>query len=397
MSQLRYANEFEIVFNEPHKPLSPVDGMELLEEANNLRTWKDFVALCNKYGDGLCYEPLLSKKVGAFSVSAGHGIASAEGMLKGSIVNAADTFEGLEYLDRFSSDIHGDEANAIYNSYVTCACGGAYPHRVIETRQLLKYLRLLSFVLTLSAIANGKHDGSGIAEVGERTILKFGEEPSMACPVYIALPEELAEDDMRTLFFADEANFSQLPEAESLTERQRVSEAVSGSHEVPDLSKVVRVFVFDLVPTLAFSDEDRSYAVRQACGTLACFALSRIGFGETSLRFVNGRAVADEEATLFQMMARAARKVLLDDNAILCEVCERPVLTHKDRGTPSKVCHVGSCKTIASTRRKARAEELASTGVPVEKAIDEIGERYRKSIEAWYRDYESTSASSALG
>ncbi|MDU5353577.1 MAG: hypothetical protein E6136_11530 [Eggerthella sp.] len=396
MEWLRCVNEFELLFNEPQKPLSPVDGMELLEEVNNLRTWKDFVALCDKYGDWLCFEPLLNKKVGAFSVSEGHGIVSAEGMLKGNLVNVADTFEGLEYLDRFSSDIHGDEANAIYNSYVTCACGGAYPHRVIETRQLLKHLHLFSFVLTLSAIANGKHDGSGIAEVGERTILRLGEEPSMACPVYIALPEELAEDDMRTLFFTDEANFSQLPEAESLTERQRASEAVSGSHEVPDLSKVVRVFVFDLIPTLALSDEDRGYAVRQACGTLACFVLTRIGFGRTSLRFVNGRAVADEEATLLQMMARAARKVLLDGNAILCEVCEWPVLTHKDRGTPSKVCHVGSCKTIASTRRKARAEELASTGVPVEKAIDEIGERYRKSVEAWYRNYESTSASGAL-
>lgn len=396
MGQLKYVNESELVFSEPRMPLSPIYGMEILEEINNLRTWNDFVTLCDKYGDWLCYEPFLNKKVGAFSMSTGHGIVSATGMLKGDLVSVADAFEDVEYLDRFSSDVHGDESNAIYNSFVTCVHGGVYPYRVIETRQMLKYLRLFPFVLTLAAIANGKHNGSGIAEAGERVILKLGEEPSMACPVYIALPEELAENDMRTLFFTDEANFSQLPEAEALPERQRVSEAAGCSRNAPDLSKHVRVFVFDLASTLALSDEDRSYAVRQACGTLACFVLARIGFGEASLRFVNGKAVIDGEATIFQVIAQAVRKILLDDNAILCEVCSRPVLTHKDRGTPSKVCHVGSCKTTASARRKTRVEQLAASGVPVEDAVNELGGQYRQSIERWYENYVSKSATGAL-
>ncbi|RDB99538.1 hypothetical protein C1866_01290 [Eggerthella lenta] len=396
MGQLKYVNESELVFSEPRMPLSPIYGMEILEEINNLRTWNDFVTLCDKYGDWLCYEPFLNKKVGAFSMSTGHGIVSATGMLKGNLVSVADAFEDVEYLDRFSSDVHGDESNAIYNSFVTCVHGGVYPYRVIETRQMLKYLRLFPFVLTLAAIANGKHNGSGIAEAGERVILKLGEEPSMACPVYIALPEELAENDMRTLFFTDEANFSQLPEAEALPERQRVSEAAGCSRNAPDLSKHVRVFVFDLASTLALSDEDRSYAVRQACGTLACFVLARIGFGEASLRFVNGKAVIDGEATIFQVIAQAVRKILLDDNAILCEVCSRPVLTHKDRGTPSKVCHVGSCKTTASARRKTRVEQLAASGVPVEDAVSELGGQYRQSIERWYENHVSKSATGAL-
>ena len=396
MGQLKYVNESELVFSEPRMPLSPIYGMEILEEINNLRTWNDFVTLCDKYGDWLCYEPFLNKKVGASSMSTGHGIVSATGMLKGNPVSVADAFQDVEYLDRFSADVHGDESNAIYNSFVTCVHGGVYPYRVIETRQMLKYLRLFPFVLTLAAIANGKHNGSGIAEAGERVILKLGEEPSMACPVYIALPEELAENDMRTLFFTDEANFSQLPEAEALPERQRVSEAAGCSRNAPDLSKHVRVFVFDLASTLALSDEDRSYAVRQACGTLACFVLARIGFGEASLRFVNGKAVIDGEATIFQVIAQAVRKILLDDNAILCEVCSRPVLTHKDRGTPSKVCHVGSCKTTASARRKTRVEQLAASGVPVEDAVSELGGQYRQSIERWYENYVSKSATGAL-
>ena len=395
MGRLEYVNEYELVFREPRKPLSPIYGMEILEEINNLRTWNDFVTLCDKYGDWFCYEPFLNKKVGAFSMSTGHGIASATGMLKGNLVSVADAFEGVEYLDRFSSGIHGDKSNAIYNSFVTCVHGGVFPYRVIETRQMLKYLRLFPFVLTLAAIANDKHNGSGIAEVGERVLLKLAEEPSMACPVYITLPEELAEDDMCTRFFTDDANFSQLPEAEAFAERLRVSEA-AGSRNALDLSKRVRVLVFGLASTLALTDEDRNYVVRQACGTLACFVLARIGFGEASLRFVNGKVVSDEGATIFQAIAQAVRKILLDDNAILCEVCSRPVLTHKDRGTPSKVCHVGSCKTTASARRKTRVEQLAASGVPVEDAVSELGGQYRQSIERWYENYVSKSATGAL-
>lgn len=396
MGRLEYVNENELVFSEPRMPLSPICGSRILEDINNLRTWRDFMTLCNKYGDWLCYEPFLNKKMGAFSMSIGHDIVSAAGMLKGNLVSAADAFEGVEYLDRFSSDIHGDEANAVYNSFVTCVHGGVYPYRVIETRQMLKYLRLFPFVLTLAAIANDKHNGGGIAEVGECVILKLGEEPGMACPVYITLPEELAEDDMRTLFFTDDANFSQLPEAEALAERQRLSEAAGCSRNAPDLSKRVRVFVFDLAPTLTLSDEDRSYAVRQACGTLACFVLARIGFGESSLRFINGKAVTDEGATIFQVIAQAAKEILLDDDVILCEVCSRPVLTNKDRGTPSKICRVGSCKTTASARRKTRVEQLAASGVPVEDAVSELGEQYRQSIERWFENYVSTSALGAL-
>ncbi len=396
MGRLEYVNENELVFSEPRMPLSPICGSRILEDINNLRTWRDFMTLCNKYGDWLCYEPFLNKKMGAFSMSIGHDIVSAAGMLKGNLVSAADAFEGVEYLDRFSSDIHGDEANAVYNSFVTCVHGGVYPYRVIETRQMLKYLRLFPFVLTLAAIANDKHNGGGIVEVGECVILKLGEEPGMACPVYITLPEELAEDDMRTLFFTDDANFSQLPEAEALAERQRLSEAAGCSRNAPDLSKRVRVFVFDLAPTLTLSDEDRSYAVRQACGTLACFVLARIGFGESSLRFINGKAVTDEGATIFQVIAQAAKKILLDDDVILCEVCSRPVLTNKDRGTPSKICRVGSCKTTASARRKTRVEQLAASGVPVEDAVSELGEQYRQSIERWFENYVSTSALGAL-
>ena len=396
MGRLEYVNENELVFSEPRMPLSPICGSRILEDINNLRTWRDFMTLCNKYGDWLCYEPFLNKKMGAFSMSIGHDIVSAAGMLKGNLVSAADAFEGVEYLDRFSSDIHGDEANAVYNSFVTCVHGGVYPYRVIETRQMLKYLRLFPFVLTLAAIANDKHNGGGIVEVGECVILKLGEEPGMACPVYITLPEELAEDDMRTLFFTDDANFSQLPEAEALAERQRLSEAAGCSRNAPDLSKRVRVFVFDLAPTLTLSDEDRSYAVRQACGTLACFVLARIGFGESSLRFINGKAVTDEGATIFQVIAQAAKEILLDDDVILCEVCSRPVLTNKDRGTPSKICRVGSCKTTASARRKTRVEQLAASGVPVEDAVSELGEQYRQSIERWFKNYVSTSALGAL-
>lgn len=396
MGRLEYVNENELVFSEPRMPLSPICGSRILEDINNLRTWRDFMTLCNKYGDWLCYEPFLNKKMGAFSMSIGHDIISAAGMLKGNLVSAADAFEGVEYLDRFSSDIHGDEANAVYNSFVTCVHGGVYPYRVIETRQMLKYLRLFPFVLTLAAIANDKHNGGGIVEVGECVILKLGEEPGMACPVYITLPEELAEDDMRTLFFTDDANFSQLPEAEALAERQRLSEAAGCSRNAPDLSKRVRVFVFDLAPTLTLSDEDRSYAVRQACGTLACFVLARIGFGESSLRFINGKAVTDEGATIFQVIAQAAKEILLDDDVILCEVCSRPVLTNKDRGTPSKICRVGSCKTTASARRKTRVEQLAASGVPVEDAVSELGEQYRQSIERWFENYVSTSALGAL-
>ena len=396
MGRLEYVNENELVFSEPRMPLSPICGSRILEDINNLRTWRDFMTLCNKYGDWLCYEPFLNKKMGAFSMSIGHDIVSAAGMLKGNLVSAADAFEGVEYLDRFSSDIHGDEANAVYNSFVTCVHGGVYPYRVIETRQMLKYLRLFPFVLTLAAIANDKHNGGGIVEVGECVILKLGEEPGMACPVSITLPEELAEDDMRTLFFTDDANFSQLPEAEALAERQRLSEAAGCSRNAPDLSKRVRVFVFDLAPTLTLSDEDRSYAVRQACGTLACFVLARIGFGESSLRFINGKAVTDEGATIFQVIAQAAKEILLDDDVILCEVCSRPVLTNKDRGTPSKICRVGSCKTTASARRKTRVEQLAASGVPVEDAVSELGEQYRQSIERWFENYVSTSALGAL-
>ena len=396
MGRLEYVNENELVFSEPRMPLSPICGSRILEDINNLRTWRDFMTLCNKYGDWLCYEPFLNKKMGAFSMSIGHDIVSAAGMLKGNLVSAADAFEGVEYLDRFSSDIHGDEANAVYNSFVTCVHGGVYPYRVIETRQMLKYLRLFPFVLTLAAIANDKHNGGGIVEVGECVILKLGEEPGMACPVYITLPEELAEDDMRTLFFTDDANFSQLPEAEALAERQRLSEAAGCSRNAPDLSKRVRVFVFDLAPTLTLSDEDRSYAVRQACGTLACFVLARIGFGESSLRFINGKAVTDEGATIFQVIAQAAKEILLDDDVILCEVCSRPVLTNKDRGTPSKICRVGSCKTTARARRKTRVEQLAASGVPVEDAVSELGEQYRQSIERWFENYVSTSALGAL-
>lgn len=63
MGQLKYVNESELVFSEPRMPLSPIYGMEILEEINNLRTWNDFVTLCDKYGDWLCYEPFLNKKV----------------------------------------------------------------------------------------------------------------------------------------------------------------------------------------------------------------------------------------------------------------------------------------------------------------------------------------------
>ena len=62
MGQLKYVNESELVLCEPPHALSPIYGMEILEEINNLRTWNDFVTLCDKYGDWLCYELSLTRR-----------------------------------------------------------------------------------------------------------------------------------------------------------------------------------------------------------------------------------------------------------------------------------------------------------------------------------------------
>lgn len=76
----------------------------------------------------------------------------------------------------------------------------------------------------------------------------------------------------------------------------------------------------------------------------------------------------------------------------LCANCKRAFIDDKSRGNEALYCS-RSCNTQASNKRKELARQYKSAGIPVEKAIEKIGNKYEKSIRSWYQDNLSSTKS----
>lgn len=68
----------------------------------------------------------------------------------------------------------------------------------------------------------------------------------------------------------------------------------------------------------------------------------------------------------------------------LCAHCGRAFIDMKSRGNEALYCS-RSCNTKASNKRRDLARQYKAAGVPVERAIKEIGEKYTESIRGWYK------------
>lgn len=84
-------------------------------------------------------------------------------------------------------------------------------------------------------------------------------------------------------------------------------------------------------------------------------------------------------------MYRQAANLAADNCVKLCPYCGKPLLSDKSRGNEAMYCS-RSCNTKASTQRRETAYALASSGVPLEDAIERIGDRYEQSVRRWYQE-----------
>lgn len=92
----------------------------------------------------------------------------------------------------------------------------------------------------------------------------------------------------------------------------------------------------------------------------------------------------------FDLLLDEAVKAIIDKRVKLCPQCGAPVVVKDYRGRFEKEFCSNRCKTAASKNRRERAIRLAASGVPVEVAIMEIGERHSESIKNWYEEVEKT-------
>lgn len=86
----------------------------------------------------------------------------------------------------------------------------------------------------------------------------------------------------------------------------------------------------------------------------------------------------------FETLYDEAVRLVLAGKVALCPVCGAPVVIRDGRGRFSRTICSDSCKTLASKQRRTQAISLAAQNVPVEEAIERIGEEYADSIRRWY-------------
>lgn len=84
-------------------------------------------------------------------------------------------------------------------------------------------------------------------------------------------------------------------------------------------------------------------------------------------------------------MYRQAANLAAVNSVKLCPYCGKPLLSDKSRGNEAMYCS-RSCNTKASTQRRETAYALAASGVPLEEAINRIGDRYEQSVRRWYQE-----------
>ena len=82
---------------------------------------------------------------------------------------------------------------------------------------------------------------------------------------------------------------------------------------------------------------------------------------------------------------RQIANLVSEKNIRLCSYCGHPILTDRSRGNAARYCS-RSCNTKASVRRKEAAYALAASGIPLEDAIQRIGNSYEQSIRRWYKE-----------
>lgn len=97
-----------------------------------------------------------------------------------------------------------------------------------------------------------------------------------------------------------------------------------------------------------------------------------------------GFRVLDHPGPLRDMYRQCAY-LAADKSLRLCAYCGKPVLADRSRGNEAMYCS-RTCNTKASAQRREIAYALAASGVPMEEAIERIGDRYEQSIRRWYKE-----------
>lgn len=99
--------------------------------------------------------------------------------------------------------------------------------------------------------------------------------------------------------------------------------------------------------------------------------------------FNNGKFEVLHQRSPFRDLYYQVAKLAEAGQIKVCAHCGRAFIDAKSRGNEALYCS-RSCNTKASNRRRELALQYKAAGIPVEKAIEEIGQKYAKSIRGWF-------------
>lgn len=151
------------------------------------------------------------------------------------------------------------------------------------------------------------------------------------------------------------------------------------------------------------TEKDEETVRRIACGLIVAPTIGNSTQEETSFEHDYADMPEEAEGAIFSLkdgfslardgsrfttwqheLTHSVEDAVLSGHVTLCRYCGTPIIT---RGTKDRVEYCcNSHKTSASKQRRERAIALCLRDVPLEKAIEEIGDRYAESITKWYAE-----------
>lgn len=200
-----------------------------------------------------------------------------------------------------------------------------------------------------------------------------------------------------------ESNISAYPDFHSDNERDSALSWIFDRKEIETLRKAVVPLGYEIQGTDIHSQHsylNKPFVVRSTMSDSEVAAFIFTWFMNTlfegnyeayyssntfKVEFERGRFRLHEARNPIQEFYYEIAKLAESGTVKLCANCKQPFVDDRSRGNEALYCS-RSCNTQASNKRKELARQYKSAGIPVEKAIEKIGNKYEKSIRSWYQD-----------